>query len=219
MGSSGTVAGVSAEWRRHLEAVYSCRRCPGVQPPPVLGAVPEARVYLMGQAPGPKEMVQGRPFVFTAGTTLFRWFASIGVGEEEFRARVYMAAVIRCFPGKLAGKQGDRKPTREEIANCRGHYAAELRLLKPGLVIPVGKLAIERFLPPAPLDDVVGRAFAVSPEGHACDAIPLPHPSGLSRWIQTPQGKARIRQALALIQRHPAWVATFGERAGAAGRG
>lgn len=202
----------SREWTAHIASMLACRRCPGVQPPPVLGAVPGARVYLMGQAPGPKEMAQGRPFVFTAGTTLFRWFASIGVSEEEFRAKVYMAAVIRCFPGKLAGKQGDRKPARGEIANCHGHYETELRLLKPGLVIPVGKLAIERFLPPASLDEVVGRVFTVSPDGHTCDAIPLPHPSGLSRWIQTPQGRARIRRALALIQRHPAWLATFGER-------
>ncbi len=202
----------SAPWRDHIAGVLACRACPGVQPPPVLGAVPGASVYLMGQAPGPKEMAQGRPFVFTAGTTLFRWFASIGVPEEEFRARVYMAAVIRCFPGKLANKQGDRKPAREEIANCRPHQEAELRLLRPGLVLPVGKLAIEQFLPPAPLDDLVGRAFPVTRDGHTFDAIPLPHPSGLSRWIQTPQGKARIGKALGLIRRHPAWVATFGER-------
>jgi uracil-DNA glycosylase len=203
---------LSAPWAAHIAAVHACRTCPGVQPPPVLGAVPGAGVYLMGQAPGPKEMKEGRPFVFTAGTTLFRWFASIGVPEEEFRARVYMAAVIRCFPGKLASKQGDRKPAREEIANCRPHQEAELRLLRPGLVLPVGKLAIEQFLPPSPLDEVVGRTFTLTREGHAFDAIPLPHPSGLSRWIQTPEGKARIRRALALIQRHAAWVATFGER-------
>jgi uracil-DNA glycosylase len=208
-------------WSDHIAALRACRKCPGVQPPPVLGAVPGARVYLVGQAPGPKEMVQGRPFVFTAGTTLFRWFASIGVPEEEFRTQVYMAAVIRCFPGKLANQQGDRKPAREEIANCRPHQEAELRLLQPGLVIPVGKMAIEQFLPPSPLDAVVGRAFRLPvnggiPDGGAFDAIPLPHPSGLSRWIQQPAGKARIREALALIQRHPAWVATFGRRKGPA---
>jgi uracil-DNA glycosylase len=205
----------SAAWSAHIEAVLGCRKCPGVQPPPVLGAVPGAGVYLMGQAPGPKEMAQGRPFVFTAGTTLFRWFASIGVPEEEFRAKVYMAAVIRCFPGKLAGKQGDRKPSRAEIAQCRPHQDAEVRMLRPGLVLPVGKLAIEQFLPPSPLDAVVGRVFPLVREGHPFDAIPLPHPSGLSRWIQTPEGKARIRAALELIRRHPAWVATFGERAAA----
>lgn len=202
----------SAAWNDHISAVKACRTCPGVQAPPVLGPVPGAKVYLVGQAPGPKEMVQGRPFVFTAGTTLFKWFASIGVGEEEFRAQVYMAAVIRCFPGKLVGKQGDRKPSREEIANCHPHQEAELRMLKPGLVIPVGKMAIEKFLPPAPLDDTVGQAFPLKASGATFDAIPLPHPSGLSRWIQQPSGKARIREALALIQKHPAWVETFGKR-------
>lgn len=200
------------DWKSHLESLRNCRRCPEVFPPPVVGAVTDAAVMLIGQAPGPKEMEVGYPFAWTAGTTLFRWFATIGVDEERFRERVYMGAVIRCFPGKLPNKQGDRKPSRGEIENCRQHYLDEMRMLRPALVILVGKMAIETFVPHKRLDEVVGRAFPLGVEGHGFSAIPLPHPSGLSRWIQKPEGKALIVEALKLIAAHPAWRASFGEK-------
>ncbi len=98
---------------RHLAEVRGCRKCPAVEPPPV-AAAPERgwrpRIILVGQAPGPREVGEQRPFAFTAGTRLFSWFARLGVPEEEFRARVYVAAVIRCFPGR-APQGGDRVPS------------------------------------------------------------------------------------------------------------
>jgi uracil-DNA glycosylase len=193
----------------HLEQLRACRRCPDVFGPPVVGAVPGASILLVGQAPGPREREMGRPFVFTAGTTLFRWLASIGAEEEPFRRRVYMGAVIRCFPGKLPNGQGDRKPARGEVENCRSNLRTEIRLLRPALVLLVGKLAIEQFIPHRRLDEVVGRSFEREAEGHAFTAIPLPHPSGLSRWIQTEGGKALIGEALGRIAAHPAWRAAF----------
>jgi uracil-DNA glycosylase len=212
----------SAAWSRHLDALAACRTCPGVQPPSVIGAVPGSRIYLMGQAPGPREAAAGRPFAWTAGQTLFKWFATLGVDEATFRERVTMAAVISCFPGKLPGKQGDRKPSRQEIETCGVHRRTELRLLQPDLAIPVGRMAIEWFIPCPSLDAVVGRQFRVdfaALEGlggseivrASADLIPLPHPSGLSRWIQQPAGKRRIAQALERIAAHPAWRATFPE--------
>lgn len=194
----------------HLKGLRACRKCPGVFAPPVVGAVPGASIFLIGQAPGPKEREVGHPFAWTAGTTLFRWFESIGVGEAEFRRRVYMAAVIRCFPGKLAGGQGDRKPSRAEVDNCSVFRAAELRLLRPGLVLLVGKLAIEQYISHKRLDEVVGRTFDLEADGHRFTGAPLPHPSGLNRWNQTPEGKALIAQALERIAAHPAWRRVFG---------
>ncbi len=199
------------DFAAHVRRLRACRECPGVQAPPVLGAVRDAALLLMGQAPGPRERDAGRPFVWTAGTTLFRWFATIGVDEARFRERVYMGAAIRCFPGKLPSGQGDRPPSRAEIAACAGHFEAELALLRPGLVLAVGKMAIERLLPPAKLDDLVGRAFPAEHAGHGFDCVPLPHPSGLNRWIQTEDGKARTQRALQRIAHHPAWRATFPE--------
>ena len=202
------------EWESHLETLRACRRCPRVFAPPVVGAVTDASILLIGQAPGPREREAGYPFAWTAGTTLFRWFASIGVNEARFREKVYMGAVIRCFPGKLPDKQGDRKPSRLEMENCSIHHRTEMRLLRPSLVILVGKMASETLIPHRRLAEVVGLAFAMEEEGHPYTAIPLPHPSGLSRWIQKPEGKALVAQALELIAGQPAWEDAFGRNHG-----
>ena len=114
--------------------------------PVVHGAAVDSRVILIGQAPGPREGTFGRPFAWTAGKTMFRWFAeSLGVDEETFRARVYIAAVARCFPGKASGG-GDRRPDTDEIGRCRTYLEREVGILGPDLVLPVGTLAIEQVL-------------------------------------------------------------------------
>lgn len=172
---------------------------------PVIGNPVASPVILVGQAPGSKEIEVHRPFAWTAGKTLFRWFGEIGLAEAQFRERVYMAAVCRCFPGKNPGA-GDRVPTREEIDNCAPWLDAEMRLLQPQLLIPVGQLAIGRFLPPARLDAIIGRCHRVTVAGATLDAIPLPHPSGASVWHHIEPGKSLLRTALALIAAHPAWA-------------
>jgi uracil-DNA glycosylase len=164
-----------------------------------------SRVLLVGQAPGDKEPVLGRPFAWTAGKTLFRWFQeSCGLSEEQFRSAVYMAAVCRCFPGKK-DTGGDRVPSTEEIANCSNWLDAEMDLLRPRLVIPVGRLAIEQFLAQASLEQVIGRQFRARHRGRSFDLIPLPHPSGASPWPRIEPGKTLLQQALRLISQHPAF--------------
>lgn len=173
--------------------------------PPVYGEAVLSPVLLLGQAPGTKEIARGRPFCWTAGKTLFRWFEGIGVPEPEFRRRVYMSAVCRCFPGKHP-RGGDRVPDRTEIELCSQWWRQELSLLRPRLVIPVGKLAIARFLAVERLDGVIGRRLGIA-DGPAAgaDLIALPHPSGASTWFKTAPGKHLLPQALALIEAHPAW--------------
>jgi uracil-DNA glycosylase len=190
---------------RHVSALRRCRRCPEMNRPVVSGGAVVSRVVLVGQAPGDKEPVLGRPFAWTAGRKMFKWFHEhAGVDEATFRARVYMAAVCRCFPGKKPGG-GDRVPDPSEIANCSGWLKAELALLRPGLVIAVGKLAIQQFIPCERLDDVVGRSFAASYGGHKFDLVPLPHPSGASPWPHQLPGRVLLPKALALIAAHPDW--------------
>jgi uracil-DNA glycosylase len=158
---------------------------------------------LVGQAPGDKEPKLGRPFAWTAGRTLFKWFfEAAGLSEDRFRSSIYMAAVCRCFPGKKPGG-GDRVPSPEEIENCAAWLEREIALLRPALVIPVGKLAISRFLPMGKLDEMIGRRSRV----RDFDVIPLPHPSGASPWHRMEPGKTLLRQALALIAAHPAFRA------------
>ena len=175
-------------------------------PPVVTGQPVASQIILVGQAPGDKEGIMGRPFAWTAGKTLFKWFASIGLQEDAFRRSVYMAAVCRCFPGKNP-KGGDRVPTDEEIVNCSAWLDAEIALLRPQLIIPVGKLAIEQFMEVGRLVDVIGYEFELEENDALIDVIPLPHPSGASTWHRTAPGIDLLQQSLALIAQHPAWRA------------
>jgi uracil-DNA glycosylase len=173
--------------------------------PVVSGGAIVSPVMLIGQAPGVREGPAGKPFAWTAGKTMFGWFEQIGLTEEQFRERVYMAAVCRCFPGKAKGG-GDRVPSSDEIERCARHLAAEARLLRPRLVIPVGKLAIEQLLPEAEqLVDVVGTMQRASLGSVSFDVIPLPHPSGASTWHRTEPGKTLLVRALSKIAGHEAW--------------
>lgn len=159
---------------------------------------------IVGQAPGVREPTLKRPFAHTAGKTLFRWFEKFcGLDERTMRARIYFAAVLRCFPGKAPGGS-DRVPAAEEIANCSPWMKAELEILRPRLVIPVGRLAIMQFIDCEKLDTVIGRSFAISREDARFDLIPLPHPSGVSPWHKIPPGRALLVRAMKKIARHPA---------------
>lgn len=188
----------------HQQALRKCRLCEAMHPPVVTGEAVRSPVLLVGQAPGDKEGPAGKPFAWTAGRTLFGWFADIGLQEAAFRRRVYMAAVCRCFPGKLP-RGGDRMPNRQEIANCRRWLDAEIALLQPRLILPVGKLAIAQFMPVEKLNQVIGGRHPVRLGGRSVDLIPLPHPSGASTWHRTQPGRQLLEDALALIADHPAW--------------
>lgn len=172
--------------------------------PVVSGGPVLSKIIIVGQAPGDKEPVLGRPFAWTAGKTLFRWFEeSCGLSEERVRAGIYFAAVCRCFPGKKAAG-GDRVPSKEEVANCAPWFERELEILEPRLVIAVGRLAMERFLAAPRLDQVVGRIFEVSYAGRRFDLVPLPHPSGASPWHRMEPGKTLLAKGMELIRQHPA---------------
>jgi len=194
--------------RAHVSQLLACRLCPKMQRPPVSGGAVLSRVLLVGQAPGAREPILGRPFAWTAGKRLFSWFQqSAGVTEEIFRAHVYMAAVCRCFPGRNPAG-GDRVPNPAEIGNCAQWLRHEILLLEPHLVIPVGRLAIERFIPCPRMDAVIGAQFRATLYGRDFDLIPLPHPSGASPWPRIEPGKTLLNRALTLIGRHPAFVSS-----------
>ncbi|WP_437580130.1 uracil-DNA glycosylase family protein [Sorangium sp. So ce887] len=196
-----------AALHRELEA---CRACPKMVGPVVHGPAVPSRILLIGQAPGPREGSFGRPFAWTAGRTLFRWFeAALGVPEEELRRRVYISAVARCFPGKAKGG-GDRKPDPEEILRCRTHIEREVGILEPRLILPVGGLAVEQVLGHrGPLAGVIGEARRARFHGVEADVICLPHPSGASTWHKTEPGISLLGRALRLIAEHPEAVRAF----------
>jgi uracil-DNA glycosylase len=154
---------------------------------------------LVGQAPGQTETGGGRPFAGRAGRTLFRWLERAGLDEPTAREWLYISAITRCYPGPHPSGRGDRVPTPAERERCSDWLDAELRIIRPSLLIPVGRLAIDRFLGPRPLADLVGSEHDFSYEGGKAVVIPLPHPSGASSWIHQPGALALLERALDLL--------------------
>ena len=154
-----------------------------------------APFLLVGQAPGPAERETRRPFSGRAGKELDRWMVRAGFRDAaQFRRVTYIAALMRCFPGRRPGGTGDVPPPPAGIANCAHWLDAEMRLLRPKAMFLVGGMAIRRFLGPAPLEERVGRRFADRPV-----MVPLPHPSGQSRWLNAQANRERLARALELI--------------------
>jgi uracil-DNA glycosylase len=170
------------------------------------GIIPEANptfqgewgapFMLVGQAPGPAERETRQPFSGRAGKELDRWMLRAGFKDrEEFRHLTYIAALMRCFPGRNKQNTGDLRPPPAAVANCAHWLDDELRLLKPRMIIAVGQMAIGRFLGPGSLEDRVGKRFGDRPV-----IIPLPHPSGQNRWLNAPANRERLASALEMIR-------------------
>ena len=198
---------------KHIDSLKKCRLCPLMVGPVVTHHSVLSKIYLCGQAPGPHEGKKGKPFSWTAGKTLFRWLARSGVDEESFRNRTFIGAVCRCFPGKSL-RGGDRVPAPDEINNCSNWLKTEFEIMKPRLVIPVGRLAIDFFLPGHKLVDTVGTQLTREVYGTTCDIIALPHPSGASTWYKVEPGATLLNQSLDLLFQHKVWQEVFSETPG-----
>jgi uracil-DNA glycosylase len=193
------MASTAKKLNEHVAALSACRRCEhrgDVRPLVSLAVAP--RVMLVGQAPGQVEAQGGKPFAGRAGRTLFRWFEQAGIDEFTARRRIYIAAVTRCYPGPSPSGRGDRAPSIEEQQACSSWLDSELAIIRPKVIIPVGKLAIGRFFAEQPLDRIIGRSHVVDRRL----VIPLPHPSGASSWIHQGNHPALLAQAIRLIEQH-----------------
>lgn len=160
---------------------------------PVIAPGEGQRAYLFGQAPGIVEGEERRPWRGRAGQTLRRW---LEMDEAEFYATFYCASVTRCYPGKPASGRGDRTPTPEEQRLCETWRHHELRLLRPQLIVTVGGLAARRLLGLKSVSESVGRRYELD----GATAIPLPHPSGASSWLNSAANRERVADATALVR-------------------
>ena len=160
---------------------------------PVFEGRPGQRAYILGQAPGVVEGVERRPWRGRAGRTLRRW---LGLDEEEFYATFYCASVTRCYPGRALSGRGDRTPTPREQELCAFWREWELRILRPKLIVPVGGLAIRRLLGITGLASCIGSRY----ELEGATAIPLPHPSGASGWLNSPANRELTAKAAELVR-------------------
>jgi len=216
----GTCGTASAEphqepgLRRLHAQILDCRRCEEARllghAAPVLPAPIASPIMLVGQAPGRVEEAAGRPFSGRAGRQLFRWLEAARLGDEETARRaVYITSITKCFPGPASSGSGDRRPSPAEVELCRGHLDHQLDLLQPWLILAVGQMALERFLGRLSMDLAVGRIFdsdrrEVDPRETLRAPrrpllLPLPHPSGASRWLNAPAHRALLERALELL--------------------
>jgi uracil-DNA glycosylase family 4 len=183
----------NARCRRCLEAGFP------IVPRPIFAGRTGQRAYLFGLAPGRVEAETGLPWQGRAGRTLRRW---LRLDEETFFHSFYCASVTRCFPGPSPSGRGDRRATRAEEALCESWRNDELRLLRPLLVVTVGLAPATHLLGIRRLTDAIGKSFVL---GDAI-AVPLPHPSGASGWLNEPANRARLGKAITHVRRELARV-------------
>lgn len=179
--------------------IQACTKCveAGYLPSafPIVAGKSSDRVMIVGQAPGAVELTTGLPFSGRAGAELRRWLADAGIDEAHLP---YRTSITKCFPGKAATGAGDRRPSPPEVALCAPWLDAELALVRPRVILLVGTLAIERFWGRVQLSDVVGKSRV---DGQRV-LIPLPHPSGASRWLNEPGHRTLLHRALRIVRRH-----------------
>jgi uracil-DNA glycosylase family 4 len=171
----------------------------------------DSPLMLVGQAPGHLSVERGLPFSGPSGQVLDNWLRRAGFPSGALRTQVYLSALTKCDPGKHPRGPGDRKPSPAEVALCRPFLQRELALVRPRALLLVGGMAIEAFLGPAHLEDVVGTAAQID----GVHLLPLPHPSGVSRWLNQPAHQALVSRALDILA---GWRAEW-EAAGAANAG
>ncbi len=180
-----------------------CRRCVDAgylaAANPVAGArgPADARIMLIGQAPGRLSVERGLPFGGPGGAVLESWLARAGFPPNTLRTTVYLTALTRCFPGKATAGKGDRAPSPAEVALCRPWLDEEFALIQPQIVLPACQMAIRAFLGAGSLDTMVGQIFLRDDRWW----IPLPHPSGVSRWLNAPAHQALVTRALGHLAR------------------
>ncbi|WP_435009268.1 uracil-DNA glycosylase family protein [Tundrisphaera lichenicola] len=196
------------ESRRDRLAVFNarlrgCRRCHEAgfldapeSIPVAFDAEPDApvpKILLIGQAPGIRGPRIARPFDGPSGEKLRSWFEAGGIPREDFWRKIHFGAVTRCYPGRLPGARGDRLPTPAERALCRAWLDELVTLIEPEIILLLGLLAIRTALGPVPsLSSVVGTARIIGGVRY----LPLPHPSGVSRWHNDPANTEAVGRAM-----------------------
>jgi uracil-DNA glycosylase len=172
--------------RACAEAGYPLESLPIVQP------YTGQRAYMFGQAPGVQEGRERLPWRGRAGKTLRHW---LELDEDRFYATFYCASVTRCYPGRAPSGRGDRTPTPQEQELCAFWRDWELKLIRPRLIVPVGGMAARRLLGVRSVSECVGVRYELDDTV----AIPLPHPSGASAWLNDPANRARVSDAARAI--------------------
>jgi len=162
---------------------------------PLVGGRPDDRIMVIGQAPGHRSIAKGRSFSGPGGTILQKWLEQAGFPPGYLHSHTYLSSLTRCDPGRNPRGDGDRRPSPAEVALCKPFLDAELQLLQPRVVLLIGTMAIETFFGKVKLEDVIG----TYQERDGMLFLPLPHPSGVSRWLNDPDHLNLHQQALEIL--------------------
>jgi len=181
------------------QCIRCCRRCEEhgyiSNAQPLVTGRPDDRIMVVGQAPGHRSIAKGRSFSGPGGTILQKWLEQAGFPHGYLRSHVYLSSLIRCDPGRNPRGDGDRRPSPSEIALCKPFLDAELQLLQPEVILLVGTMAIETFFGKVKLEEVIG----TYQEHEGMLFLPLPHPSGVSRWLNDPEHLKLHQRALEIL--------------------
>ena len=162
-------------WIPLKAAVSGCTKCAlhATRTQTVFGVGDEnADWMLIGEAPGAEEDRLGDPFVGQAGKLLDNMLAALGLSRRE---NVYIANVLKCRP------PGNRNPAPEEVEQCSPHLLAQIGLVKPKLILAMGRFAAQTLLKSdASIASLRGKV-------HAYAGVPLIvtyHPAYLLRTLE-----------------------------------
>lgn len=201
---TNTQTGDTAEDREQAvlalqQRILACRLCQQhsyipIAHPIVSGRASD-RILVIGQAPGHRSVAKDRNFSGPGGSILQKWLEQAGFPTGYLHEHTYLSSLTRCDPGKNPRGDGDRRPSPPEIALCRPYLEAEFKLVQPKVVLLVGTMAIEAFFGKIRLEDVIGTYR----ERDGILLLPLPHPSGVSRWLNDPAHQQLHMKALALL--------------------
>ncbi len=169
-----------------------CKLCTMGRSQIVFGAGnPRARLMFVGEAPGEEEDKRGEPFVGRAGQLLTKIIEAIGLTREQ----VYIANVIKCRP------PGNRNPEPDEVAQCEPYLFRQIDIIKPRVIVPLGKFAAQSLLKTAdPITRLRGRRF----DYRGAALIPTFHPAYL---LRNPSAKREVwddmKKVRAILQSEP----------------
>lgn len=192
--------------------IRACRRCVEhgfvAEANPVFRGRPGQRLMIVGQAPGARGHLNRTPYAGASGSTLRGWLSLAGFAQDALTERFYLTSVTKCFPGPSPAGKGDRAPSPKEIRLCRDHLDREIAVVAPEIVLTLGRLAATAFVGSFPLAELVGTLRRGERAGRAFLVLPLPHPSGVSHWLNAPENQARVRAAMAILadlRTHHGW--------------
>jgi uracil-DNA glycosylase family 4 len=181
------------------QRILSCRLCQEHAYIPVAHPIVSGRaddhILVIGQAPGHRSVTNNRPFSGPGGRILQKWLEQAGFPPGYLHEHTYLSSLTRCDPGKNPRGNGDRRPSPAEVALCRPYLEAELHIVQPKVVLLVGTMAIETFFARGTLEDIIG----TYQERDTMFFLPLPHPSGVSRWLNDPVHQQLLHQALRIL--------------------